>query len=433
MVPGNFTDFMRLIFRILLILISLNGFSQNLEELLYELPDVIFEKLERTDHGEIYKLKIKQPLDHKNPAAGYFYQKVFLTHKGSQNVNVMVTEGYSCRRNRIYELTSLLNANQIEVEHRYFGESMPDSLDYQYLNLEQATADLHKINQILRRIYTGKWVSTGISKGGATTIFYRYFYPDDIDVAVPFVAPINYEFEEQRIYDFLDQVGTSECRAQIKEFQLRMLRNTDKIMPWISFYSLGAELEFSYLTMGQAFELAVLEYPFSFWQWGHQCEKIPTIEVSLEEATEYLLDVSGVDFFSDQSMATYASHYYQSATEMGYYGYEIDEFKNYLKYIPLDENPHAAFVPNKLDVDFDDTLLKNVNAWLSQHGNEFIYIYGELDTWSASAVPFSKNVDAVWFIMEGKNHRNARIKNMTSSEKQMLVSTLQRWLEMDIE
>jgi len=424
---------MKLIFGTLFLVISLNGFSQNLEGLLFELPDVIFKKLDHSDHGEVYQLNVKQPLDHKDHSQGHFYQKVFLTHKGFDNINVIATEGYSCSRNRIYELTKLLDANQIEVEHRYFGESMPDSLDYQYLNLTQATADLHKINQLMRQIYSGKWVSTGISKGGATTIFYRYFYPEDVNVSVPYVAPINYEFEEQRIYEFLDQVGTPKCRKRIKEFQIRMLKNSNKIMPWISFYSLGAKLEFSYLTMEQAFELAVLEYPFSFWQWGHQCEDIPSEEESLQKATEYLLDVSGVDFFSDQTMTTYGSHYYQSATEMGYYGYEIDEFKDYLKALPLDKNPHAAFVPNKMDVEFDGTLLEKLSDWLLEHGDEFIYIYGELDTWSASAVPPSKEVDAVWFFMKDKNHRSARIENMTTKERETLVSNLERWLEIDIE
>ncbi len=424
---------MRLIFSALFLFISINGFSQKLEDLLFELPDVIFEKLDYSDHGEVYQLKIKQPLDHKNPDQGHFYQKVFLTHKGFENVNVIATEGYSCRRNRIYELTKLLNANQIEVEHRYFGESMPDSIDYQYLNLAQATADLHKINQLMRKIYSGKWVSTGISKGGATTIFYRFFYPEDVDVSVPYVAPINNEFEEKRIYEFLDQVGTSKCRRMIKDFQIRMLKNRDSIIPWISFYSLGAKLEFNYLTIEQAFELAVLEYPFSFWQWGHSCENIPSREETLEEATKYLLDVSGVDFFSDRSIATYGSHYYQSATEMGYYGYEIDEFKDYLKALPLDKNPHAAFVPNKMDVEFDGTLLGELSDWLMKQGNRFIYIYGELDTWSASAVPPSKEVDAIWFFMKDKNHRSARIENMTTGERETLISNLERWLETDIE
>ena len=412
--------------------VSFNASSQVLDDLLFELPDVIFEKVESSDHGEIYKLKVKQPLDHDNPEMGYFYQKVFLTHKGFDHTNVLVTEGYSCRQNRIYELTTLLDANQIEVEHRYFGESMPDSLDYQYLSLAQASADLHKINQLMRNIYKGKWVSTGISKGGSTAIFYRYFYPDDVDVAVPYVAPINYEFEEQRIYDFLENVGSSDCRKKIKDFQVRMLKNSDKIIPWISFYSMGAKLDFSYVTMEQAFELAVLEYPFSFWQWGHQCEDIPSKEVTLQKAVEYLIDVSGVDFFSDKSMSAYASHYYQSATEMGYYGYEIEEFKKYLKALPKDKNPHAAFVPDKMDFEFDVSLLDKVNAWLKKNGNAFIYINGELDTWSASAVPPSEHVDAVWFFMKGKHHGSARIKNMTEEERTSLISNLEKWLEIEI-
>ena len=66
---------------------------------------------------------------------------------------VMVTEGYNRTKNTICELSELLNANQISIEHRYFGESLPDSLNYDYLNLKQASADLHHINQLFQKIY----------------------------------------------------------------------------------------------------------------------------------------------------------------------------------------------------------------------------------------------------------------------------------------
>ena len=160
----------------------------------------------------------------------------------------------------------MLSANQIAVEHRFFGESLPDSMDYKYLNLKQATADLHHINQLFKKIYAGKWVSSGISKGGVTTIFYRYFYPDDVDVSVPYVAPLNKAREDKRIYTFLDTVGTDECREKIKSFQTRLLENRDEVLSFLKFYSMGADLEFNYLTFEQAFEYAVMEYSFSFWQ-----------------------------------------------------------------------------------------------------------------------------------------------------------------------
>ena len=171
-----------------------NAQQQAYEDLLYELPDLIFTPIETPDgYQAAYELKIKQPLDHWDAAKGYFYQRAFLSHKGFDRPSVIITQGYDSSVNRIAELSSFLDANQIDVEHRYFGASLPDSLDYKYLNLKQATADLHHIRQLFGRIYQGKWVSSGISKGGATTIFYRYFYPDDVDLSVPYVAPINRE------------------------------------------------------------------------------------------------------------------------------------------------------------------------------------------------------------------------------------------------
>lgn len=411
----------------------LSAQSQDIKDVLYELPDVIFKEIESRDGAvAAYELKIKQPIDHENPEEGYFYQRAFLNHKGFENPTVMVTEGYTCNANWPTELSYMLNANQLAIEHRYFGNSIPDSVDYRFLNLKQATADLHHINQLFKNIYPENWVSTGISKGGATTIFYRYFYPDDVDVSVPYVAPINTEFEEQRIYKFLDEVGTDECREKIEDLQVRLLENRDQILPFIRFYSKGARLNFSYLTLDEAFEFAVLEYPFSFFQWGHNCESIPSDSASIETITNYLLDVSGVDFFGDKSMEAFATHYYQSAQEMGYYGYETDKFKDLLVALPTDSNPHAAFVPNKTEVEFDGSLLADINEWLPIHANQFIYIYGAMDTWSASAVQPSNKVDALWFFMEGKSHGDARIRNLNEQDKEKLFTSLERWMDIEI-
>ena len=257
--------------------------GENINTLLYELPDVIFTQIESAEGYEAsYELKIKQPLDHSDKSKGFFYQRAFLSHKGEDRPTVIVTQGYSRSQNRIGELAELIEANQIDVEHRYFGESMPDSLDYTYLNLKQATADLHHIRQVFGKMYKGKWLSTGISKGGATTIFYRYFYPDDVDVSVPYVAPINREVEEQRLYTFLDTIGSDECRDKIKSFQLAVLSNREKILPLLKFYSLGAKVSYTYHTFEEAFEYTVLEYPFSFWQYGQDCAAIPDEDAAVQ-------------------------------------------------------------------------------------------------------------------------------------------------------
>lgn len=422
----------KLLFILLFFSFCIQAQQNDIESILSKLPDISYEKLNEVNGYSTFAIQVKQAIDHSDTSKGFFHQKVYLSHKSFEKPTVMITEGYNVNRNRIYELTNLLDANQIQVEHRYFGESIPDSLDYRFLNLKQATGDLHRIRQLFADIYSNKWISTGISKGGATTIYYRYFYPNDIDVSVPYVAPINKSYEEQRIYDFLDTVGTEECRNRIKDFQIQILKNRDKIIPLLKFYSLGAKVKYSYLSLSQAFEYAVMEYPFSFWQYGKDCENIPSKTATIEEITEYFLSVSSLTFFSDEFIQRYSSHYYQSATEMGYYGYETNEFKDYLMELPTDSNPMALFFPFEMTEKFDGQLLDDVNLWLETKGNKIIYIYGEIDTWSASAVPPNDKVDSKWFILPGKHHGNARIKSMTSAEKERLIETLEKWLAIKI-
>ena len=405
----------------------------SLQNELFLLPDVIFEASRDLPEGRSFALKIRQPIDHSNPSKGHFYQKVHLLHKGFDRPTVMVTEGYNMRRHRAYETTKLVKGNQLQIEHRFFGQSMPDSLDYQYLNLTQATADYHHIRQLFDKLYTGKWLSTGISKGGATTIMYRYFYPDDIDVGVPVVAPINDELEEDRIYEFLDNVGTAECRAKILDVQKAILSRREEVVPLIKYFAKGARANFTYLEYEQAFEFAVLEYPFSFWQWGSDCSKIPAADSPVDTLLEHFLAVSDITFFADGAMKAYASHYFQSAQEFGYYGYETDELKGLLKTFTPGTRPSAVFTPNKEAVPFQAELLKDVQKWLKKDANQMIYIYGANDTWSASAVQPRKSIDSEWFFMEGKSHGDARIKNLTAEEHARLVAAMERWLGMELE
>lgn len=416
--------------------IGVNIFAQtsSFESDLYALPDVIFEKIDTPEGFECaYKLQVKQPLDHKDASKGYFYQKVYLAHKGFDRPVVLITEGYQADRMRMYELTRLLDANQVEVEHRYFGESLPDSINYDYLTLEQETADLHHVNKIMRDLYSGKFIATGISKGGQTTIYYRYFYPEDVIVSVPYVAPINLSREDTRIYKFFDEVGTKECREDILNFQKRILSMREEALLRLSWFYTAARESFQYLDFQKAFEYAVLEYQFSFWQSGIDCELIPDDSASVDELVLHLLSVSGLDFFADKSMERLKSHYYMAAHQMGYYGYETEDFEGLLKALPMKPHPSAIFTPDKMDVPYDSTLTINVYNWVKDKGDRFIYINGGIDTWSSTAIPVNKKRDALWFFLDGRSHYTARIANMTEKEKEQMVEKLEEWLQMDIE
>lgn len=417
------------LFLVWLLPLGLWGQPSALERELFNLPDVVFKKIDAPQGFEAaFELHIRQPLDHEAPEQGYFYQRAFLSHRSFEAPMVLATEGYSRPSNRLYELTRYLEANQVNVEHRYFGTSRPDSLDYRYLNLRQVAADLHRIRTLLGQLYEGAWVSTGISKGGQTTIFYRYFYPDDVAASVPYVAPLNLELKDRRIYTFLDTIGPAECRSALRAVQTRLLQERDKVLPLLRWYAKGAGYQFTYLSLEEAFEYGVLEYPFSFWQMGFDCDAIPdAVEQDLEGLLEHFNAVVGLSFFNDETMQAYASHYYQAGTEMGYYGFETAPFNGLIKVLPAE--PSAVFMPDKLPMNFEPNLVRQVYEWLQTEGHRFIYVYGGTDTWTATGVPPSAQVDAHWYIMPGKHHGSARIQNMSEEERNQLLGQLRGWMD----
>ncbi|MDO9547672.1 MAG: hypothetical protein Q7J65_01735 [Candidatus Marinimicrobia bacterium] len=50
-------------------------------------------------------------------------------------------------------MTVALGANQISITHRYFSGAVPGSKDYQYLTMEQAAGDYHRIVELFKEIY----------------------------------------------------------------------------------------------------------------------------------------------------------------------------------------------------------------------------------------------------------------------------------------
>ena len=166
------------------------------------------EKLQSDYYPEKYVVRITQQVDPKDPAAGTFTQRVIVGHVGYDRPTIIVTEGYGAAYalNPKYqeELSKLLNANLVFVEYRYFLESTPEPKNWDYLTAENSAYDLHNVRNTFKQIYPEKWISTGISKGGQTTMLYRAFFPDDVDFSVPYVGPLCKGVEDGRhvaVYD----------------------------------------------------------------------------------------------------------------------------------------------------------------------------------------------------------------------------------------
>ncbi|MHC5353006.1 S28 family serine protease [Myroides sp. LJL115] len=402
--------------------------QKQVEKALYNLKNVTFTQLDSDDDSVLkYKLKVRQPIDHNDESKGYFDQSVYYIHRGFDRPTVMETNGYTLSHGQT-ELPKYFQTNYLSVEHRYFGDSTPKDTPYEYLTLEQATADLHQVNQLFRELYKGKWISTGISKGGQTTIFYKYFYPEDVDVAVPYVAPFNKSLEDQRIYTFLDTVGSKKCRDAIQKVQTALFENKKQIIEKLRWYAKGARLKFDYIGgLDTAYDLAVLEYDFAFWQGGNDCATLPNIK-NIDQLTDDFLKISNIDFFSDAMIKKFASHYYQAGSQMGYYGYDITPFK---KYVSFKENPSAIHMPEGTSTDsFDNSLIIKVQNWLDNDANGILYVYGDIDTWSATRVIPSDKVNSKAYMVEDADHYKARVGNMNPQMQQDFFDTFEKFTQL---
>jgi hypothetical protein len=361
-----------------------------------------------------YLMAVRQPLHHSDTSKGFFYQQLHLLHRGFSKPMIMETEGYEGSEPHS-ELQKILDANDIDIEFRYFNQSRPDSLQWQYLTFEQAVADLHHINQLFRSLYHSKWISTGISRGGETTLTYRYFYPDDVDLSVPYVAPMPNDIEDKRIYAFLDTAGGASCVKKIRNVQVFLLQHEKEAIQKIP--TAEKKLHYTFVGgLGQAFEYMVLEYPFSYWQISMLKEKdIPTNN-NLDSCLEHMYKIFGsyISSFSDEENERFIPHSYMTY-QTGYYKYNIAPFKNDLHYFKT-YNPTAATLPPSMRRNaYDPEFEKNINAWLAKSGNNILYIYGGRDTWTACKAEFANEVNAKRFVVPGANHFHARIRTMPPS------------------
>ena len=413
--------------------------AQSIEKELESLSKQYNFTYEVLDKGEKYKerylLWVTQNLDQANPDGKTFKQRVFISHIDKDRPVVLVTNGYMSMMapNPLYsnEIRDILNANQVVVEHRYFPPSVPDStvFDWRYLNVQNSAADLHRIHEILKNIYKKKWLSTGISKGGQSSIYYKYFYPDDVTVSVPIVAPLNFSTEEKRVYKFLQNVGSDSCRKKILAFQTDLLKNKKQYFE--HFKNAAKFFNLTYERAGgweKGYELTVLEYSFAFWQWGHSCNSIPGEDATVDEKIRSLADVSGLDWISDQGIEAMQPFFYQAMTEIGMYGYDITPFKDYVGFT---KNPTFEFtLPPDVDVTYNPALHQKIDCFIRHKANNMIFIVGGNDPWGSTSVQLSMDTNSFKIVKKGGDHRT-RIMNLPAKQKNHVISKIKEWMKED--
>ena len=260
-------------------------------------------------------------------------------------------------------------------------------------------------------------------------MFYRSKFPNDVDISVPYVAPLNKSVEDGRHEPFIRNVGDKKSRDIVEGFQLELLKRKKTLLPMFENYCKEKGYEFR-LPVAEVYDYSVLEYSFAHWQFGLLTSNIPTTEASDSLMFEYAIKILEPNYFSKQTQ--YASFNVQAVRELGYYGYDIKPFKKYLTIKSSKDYMRRLMVVEELSKEkFNSALYKSTVKFLKENDPKMAYIYGEWDPWSATGVTWidtTKKENLKVFVCPEGSHAT-RIKSFQDETKKEIIETIKGWLE----
>lgn len=392
---------------------------------------VSIEKREPVSHfDENYEIWFEQPIDHNNLSKGTFKQRVFLGFENPSKPVIVELQGYGIGSEKAGELASHYQANQLNIEHRYFNKSRPETIDWNTLTIENAAKDQKRIIDAIRKtLYPdAKFISTGISKGCQTTMAHRRYFPDNVDACVCYVGPLNFEREDPRVYEFLNTVSTQENRDKVREFQELCFENRAALLEIMKQEAKEKEMSWEF-GVENALDYTILEYAFAFWQWGTPIESIPNKNASPEAIYKHLIDVVGYGFFEEKSVEALQPYFWAALTQQGIYGYETAPFKQYLNTEDIYKFDWAF--PDGITKDFDPIPMKDIQTFLDNSAEDMLFIYGEYDAWSATAVELDKDAakrEVYKFVLPQGSH-TTRIKSFSPEKQKEIYNIIDGWLK----
>jgi len=116
-------------------------------------------------------------------------------------------------------------------------------------------------------------------------------------------------------------------------------------------------------------------------------------------------------------------------TEIGYYGYDFDKFGDLLKHARNTDMPEFIFsAPQGEKYVFDYDFGHKVDEFIKNKADNFIFLYGEYDPWSATAVDPGENSRCLKIVREGGSHRT-RINNLPDEQREAVIDRLEEWME----
>jgi hypothetical protein len=361
-----------------------------------------------------YLVTMAQPIDYAAPEKT-FPQRLFVMHRGCERPTVVADWGYSNDYFFDDELSVLFQANAIWIEHRYQGESLPTPSDWNWkqLTIENGATDMHRVIESFKHLYGKNWVSTGASKGGITATYHHYFYPDDLNGTVPYVAPASQARVDPTYQWYLDTVMTTPCAQRVRDAQVAAVTTRRSMM----LSRLAQEVpgyEEAYL------DAMTVSFDWAFWQYRGTayCSQVPASTVSDDAFWNFYVNASGFFGPADEEMSNGAL-YYEWLTEQGFAlqigGHVKELLTSEWATSTMEDNFRAGFPDVELPI-YDGYVTRDARRWVRESAENILLIYGQYDPWSGGAMDTPKQSTSARFFVPSANH-GAQIAGLDDAER----------------
>jgi hypothetical protein len=178
-----------------------------------------------------------------------------------------------------------------------------------------------------------------------------------------------------------------------------------------------------------AYENDIINFYWSFWQYndptsaGFGCSIFPSGTISDAELAAWAGVLVGS---TDDALTPLLAYYYQAATQLG----DSVSFDTHLTAVLQHRGTNTArhVLPAGITVPaFDPTAMRDIQSWLSSEGRGVVFVYGELDPWSATQFELGQSIDTFKAIALGNNHLS-ELNDLKATDQQTAMSMVERWL-----
>ena len=399
--------------------------------------------------GQAYYFNYNQLIDHSDPSKGTFKQQVVLSFVDKNAHTILHTQGYSLvgdwdnNHNRMDSIRAPhflwalskdygkngFDLNCVQVEYRYHGFSLPqgDNDRFNYLSAWQQSQDLHAIVTDLKKaLFTGdgKWLSTGVSKNGVTTAQYAFYDEmygwNDIDVYVPFVAPITPQEWDLRVGTYMLTESSKDVQADLKKAYEKLVNDQEIAEATTAAYITKYEQRNSTKVPSDSMFLytlgGVMDNLFKVQSYGDIAtwkKFIPNEKSKTEDyVTFFMLDDDDARIYrktlgarGPRGPLAWRRDPFQVQIGIDQ-GNMSDDYTWYLEGKLLSDSDKAYFknimeeAKKSKTIDLQVELLKN----LETTNKKLIFVYGENDPWTGAAIPDPTNPNVKKYLVPNGTH-----------------------------